>query len=226
MFTDKKALLLDMNNTFMFGEDRFGDSEDFSKQYYKIDGILPRNEINQIIRSAYKYLETKYPDEKYRHKFPTLENAIRKVVLSELAESEITKIVDTFAFHELGHVPNEYRTALHKLKQHFLLAAVIDIWAPKNAWVKVFETSGINQLFSAMSFSSDHGMVKPSPKPFQLVLNQLGISHSEGLVVGDSQRRDLGGAMAANIDCVLVGGVENPQAVVCYKNLLEFCNVF
>lgn len=25
MFTGKKALLLDMNGTFMFGEDRFGD---------------------------------------------------------------------------------------------------------------------------------------------------------------------------------------------------------
>ena len=29
----KKALLLDMNSTFMFGEDRFADSDDFSLFY-------------------------------------------------------------------------------------------------------------------------------------------------------------------------------------------------
>lgn len=226
MFVGKKALLLDMNGTFMFGADRFGESEDFSKPYFEIGGILPRDEINQIIRSAYKYLEAKYPDEKYRHSFPTLENAIQRVATSTLPEAEIVKIVDTFAFHELGHIPAEYNAALHKLKQHFLLASVIDIWAPKKAWLNVFEKSGISKLFSVMSFSSDHGMVKPSPKPFQLVLHQLGIPNSEGLVVGDSPRRDLGGAYAANIDCVLVGGANDPQAVGCYKNLLEFCHAF
>ena len=30
MFVGKKVLLLNMNGTFMFGEDRFGESEDFS----------------------------------------------------------------------------------------------------------------------------------------------------------------------------------------------------
>ncbi len=223
IFAEKKALLLDMNGTFMFGEDRFGDSEDFSKYYYEIGGTLPLNEINQIIRAVYKYLEVRYPDEKYQHRFPSLENTIQKITQSAIPETEITKIIDTFTFHELGHIPEEYSVALHQLKQHFILAAVIDIWAPKQAWLKVFENSGISHLFSALSFSSDHGMVKPSPKPFQLVLNQLGILNSEGLVVGDSSRRDLGGANSANIDCVLVGGSEDPHAVACYKNLLEFC---
>ena len=226
MFVGKKALLLDMNGTFMFGEDRFGESEDFSKHYYKIGGTLPRDEVNQIIRSVYEYLATKYPDEKYRHNFPSLENAIQKVVTSTLPLAETIKIVDTFAFHELGQIPAEYRAALHKLKQHFLLAVVIDIWAPKSAWLNLFEMSGISNLFSAMSFSSDHGMVKPSPKPFQLVLDQLGITNSEGLVIGDSSRRDLGGANAANIDCVLVGGASHRDAVGCYKNLLEFSHAF
>lgn len=33
MFNDKEALLLDMNGTFMFGEDRFGDDQDYSAYY-------------------------------------------------------------------------------------------------------------------------------------------------------------------------------------------------
>lgn len=139
-----------------------------------------------------------------------------------MTDKEIEKIINTFAFHELGHIPKEYCTALHQLKQHFLLAVVIDIWTPKQTWLNVFKTSGKSNLFSAMSFSSDHGMVKPSAKPFQLLLDQLGILNEEALVIGDSIRRDLGSAKAANIDCVLVGGATYSQAVGCYQNLLEF----
>ncbi len=104
MFVGKKALLLDMNGTFMFGEDRFGETEDFSKHYFKIGGLLPRNEINKIIRSVYDSLEVKYPDEKYRHSFPKLETAIQSVIRPTLPKAEIMKIVDTFAFHELGYI--------------------------------------------------------------------------------------------------------------------------
>lgn len=226
MFSDKKILLLDMNSTFMFGEDRFGESEDYSNYYYKIGGSLPKNEINLIVRTVYSYLDIRYPDEKYQHSFPTLQLAIQEVLPSMLPDSEIEIIISTFSFHELGHIPKEYSEALHELKKYFVLAVVIDIWAPKRAWLNMFKTSGINNLFSAMSFSSDHGMVKPSPKPFQLVLDQLGMLNEEALVIGDSIRRDLGGARAANIDCVLVGGAKHSQAISCYKNLLEFSHVF
>lgn len=224
MFAGKKALLLDMNSTFMFGEDRFGESEDFSARYSLIGGTLPPGEINRIVRATCEYLDTRYPDENYRHGFPSVESAIREVVGATLDKNEINKIIDTFAFHELGYIPEEYATALHKLRQRFTLAAVIDIWSPKTAWLKEFERAGISGLFSATSFSSDHGMVKPSPKPFELVLNQLGIANSKAIVVGDSPRRDLEGAKSAGIDCILVGGAEHPYALRSVNNLLELCN--
>ena len=98
MFTGKKALLLDRNSTFMFGEDRFGDSEDFSVHYFKIGGTLPKYEINQIVRAVYQYLDARYPDEYYRHSFPSLERAIRAVVGEVMDIDEIEKIIETFAF--------------------------------------------------------------------------------------------------------------------------------
>lgn len=223
MFTGKKALLLDMNSTFMFGEDRFGDSEDFSIHYFKIGGTLPQYEINRIVRAAYQYLDTRYPDENYRHSFPSLESAILEVGGEALDRKEIEKIIETFAFHELGHIPNEYAVALHKLRHRFTLAAVIDIWSPKKTWLMEFERVGITGLFSAVSFSSDHGMVKPSPKPFELVLSQLGIVGPEAIVVGDSPRRDLGGAKRAGIGCILVGGATHPDALKSFDNLLQLC---
>lgn len=224
MFAEKKALLLDMNSTFMFGEDRFGESEDFSAHYFKIGGTLPRNEINRIIRAVYQYLDARYPDENYRHNFPSLDSAIRAIGDENLAGDEIERIVKTFAFHELGYIPSDYVAALYKLRQHFTLAAVIDIWSPKTAWLYTFERAGISGLFSAMSFSSDHGMVKPSPRPFELVLRRLGITNREAIVVGDSPRRDLGGAKNAGSECILVGGAEHPDALKSFGNLLELCN--
>lgn len=217
-------MLLDMNSTFMFGEDRFGDSEDFSVHYFKIGGTLPQGEINRIVRAVYGYLEARYSNENYRHNFPSVESAIREVANANIDRDEIEKIVDTFAFHELGFIPSDYAAALYKLRQRFTLAAVIDIWSPATAWLNTFERTGIAGLFSATSFSSDHGMVKPSPKPFELVLSQLEIAKSEAIVVGDSLKRDLGGAKNAGIDCILVGGAEHPHALKSFSNLLELCN--
>jgi FMN phosphatase YigB (HAD superfamily) len=223
VFTGKKSLLLDMNGTFMFGEDRFGDAEDFSSYYVRIGGTLPRGEINGIVRAVYEYLDARYPDENYRHNFPSLESAVRKIVGEDLGRDESAKIVDTFAFHELGHISPEYVAALHGLRKRFALAAVIDIWSPKKAWLDAFQRAGISGLFTAMSFSSDHGMVKPSPRPFELVLRQLGVPRNEAIVIGDSPRRDLGGAKNAGIDCILVGGAEHADALKSFGNLLDLC---
>ncbi len=220
MFSNKKVLLLDMNSTFMFGEDNFENSEDFSDHYHKIGGKFPKNKINTIIRSVYEYLDERYPNEAYRYNFPSVEHAIKRTIGHTLNGEEISKIVDTFAFHEIGYIPEEYIDVLHKLNKKFQLAVVIDIWAPKSSWLRLFEKSGISNLFSASSFSSDHGMVKPSPKPFELVIERLGIKKEQALVVGDSIRRDLGGARAAGIDCVLVGGAKHHHAVGCYENLI------
>lgn len=221
---NKRVLLLDMNSTFMFGEDRFSESEDFSVHYFKIGGSRPKHTINQIIRATYDYLDVRYPDENYRHHFPAVESVIREVTGPDLDADEIKKVVDTFAFHELGYIPSDYAAALHVLQQRFTLAAVIDIWSPKTAWLNEFDRAGISGLFSATSFSSDHGMVKPSPRPFELVLNQLGMAKSEAVVIGDSPRRDLGGAKNAGIDCILVGGAEHPHALRSFSHLLELCD--
>ena len=221
MYSNKTSLLLDMNSTFMFGEDNFGDSEDYSRYFHKIGGTLSKEEVNLIIKSAYAYLEERYPIGNFRHSFPTVEEAINSTTGKRLSNEEITKLVRTFAHHEIGHIPAEYIDALHQLSERYTLAVVIDIWSPKATWLSLFESEGIDKIFSALSFSSDHGMVKPSPKPFELVINQLGVDKKECLMIGDSIRRDLGGAIAAGIDCVLVGGARHRDALGCYETLLD-----
>ncbi len=225
MIENKNVLLLDMNSTFMFGEDRFGDAEDFSQHYAEYCGELSAEQVNSIIRTVYDYMALRYPDEKYRYCFPSLATAIDQALPYKLDEKEITNIIHTFAFHELGHIPEEYATALHQLKQHFTLAAVIDIWSPKSYWLNVFKQAGIFDLFSALSFSSDHGVVKPAPEPFEQILVQLNRQPSEAIVIGDSARRDLGGAQNAKIDCILVGQQTHSDAYAHFDNIIEFSNM-
>ena len=189
-----------------FGEDRFGTNENYSEYYKSIGGEMAREFVNELIIRTYEYLDERYPAEKYRHCFLSLQEAIEVSANIGIAESEKEKIIETFSFHEHGKIPQTYVAALRKLKEQFTLALVIDIWA----------------LFSAHSFSSDHGMVKPSPKPFELVVNEIYIPKEKYLVIGDSIRRDLGGAHAAEIDSVLVGGAESDIAIGSYPTLLDF----
>ncbi|WP_078120498.1 HAD family hydrolase [Thiosocius teredinicola] len=224
LIEEKKVLLLDMNGTFMFGEDRFGPDEDYAAHYAALGGELPARQVNAAIRAIYAYLDVRYPDEQYRHCFPSVETAIRDLFGQQLVADEVHRIVNTFAFHELGYIPAAYAQALHSLNRRFTLAAIVDIWAPKPLWLREFERAGVVDLFAACSFSSDHGVVKPSPQPFLHLLRELGTQPDQALVVGDSARRDLGGAKAAGIDCVLVGRAEHADAVASFANLLQLCD--
>ena len=112
--------------------------------------------------------------------------------------------------------------ALRKLAKRFTLTAVIDIWAPKTVWLQEFKRSNVAELFSACSFSSDHGIVKPAAEPFLRVLQSVNLKAEQAVVIGDSVRRDLGGAKSAGVGCILVGGAKHQDALAHYSNLLEF----
>jgi HAD superfamily hydrolase (TIGR01549 family) len=222
VFNSKKAILLDMNGTFMFGEDRFGGNEDYSEYYHGVGGLLEKRIINNLIGKVYAYLEVRYPDQQYRHNFPSVKEAISEVDNSELSDLEIDRIIRTFSYHEHGHIPQAYIDTLIDLNKRYILAAVTDIWAPKDMWEKTFRDRGIDKLFKSISFSSDHRMVKPSAKPFENIVQAIGCNKQDCLVIGDSVARDLEGAAAAGIDCVLVGGAYDKRAIACYPSLLEF----
>lgn len=225
MIAHKKAVLLDMNGTFMFGQDRFGHAEDFSIQYRKLGGIKYANEVNEIIRRAYTYLDERYREEAFQYQFPSVASAIQETGGKRIEPDEVERMVATFAYHELGYIPDEYVSALHDLHQHVVLAAVIDIWAPKSPWLTLFREAGIDELFSVMYFSSDHGIVKPSPRPFEIVLSEINISPTDAVMIGDFPRRDLGGAKRAGVDCILVGGATHSDAMLSLDSLLAFARV-
>ena len=120
MLKDKKAILLDLNNTFMFGGDRFEDNEDYSEYYKSLGGKLPFDFVNELIKKVFDYLECRYPAEVYRHCFPSLRSAIENTSSEELSSSEVDRIIETFSFHEHGEIPEEYVVALKNLHKKCL----------------------------------------------------------------------------------------------------------
>lgn len=216
----KKAILLDMNSTFLFGEDHFGTEQDYFIAYQQFGGNLTKQHTNSLIQNCFEYLAERYPD--YQQQFPTVAVAIRQFA-KDLPESEITSLTNTFAYHERGYLPSEYAQALWQLSQVFRLGAVIDIWAPKDHWLSYLKQQQVLHFFEVMSFSSEHGHVKPSPYGFQLVLKAIQLAPEEVVFIGDSVRRDLAGAKTVGIDCILVGGATSPQALASFANLLNFC---
>lgn len=222
MIAKFSTILLDMNQTFMFGADRFGSTEDYSIVYRQLGGTLEPSRVNQLIRAAYDYLDIRYPDPEYRESFPSLREAFVSVSMHEpLSEGDLELLVDTFAHHELGFVPPEYAAAINQLSQQFRIGLVIDIWAPKPLWIETLNQCGVLSVCESASFSSDCGMVKPSPRPFLKVLEEMQVNRQNAVMVGDSVRRDLNGAAAAGIDCILVGGAKHPTALGSVDNLIE-----
>ena len=213
----------DMNNTFMFGEDRFDDTQDYSLVYRQLGGNLPGVRVNQLIGDVMDYLLPRYPDPEFREAFPSIPMALAAVAGESLSSEEISTLTTTFAMHERGHIPPAFIDALRQLATHFRLGLVIDIWAPKDLWLQYFRETGIVDWFEAISFSSDHACVKPSPHGFRQVLQAMNLQAQDALFIGDSVRRDLGGAQAAGLDCVLVGGAESEQAVAAYPDLVLLC---
>ncbi|WP_299416275.1 HAD family hydrolase [Acaryochloris sp. IP29b_bin.148] len=222
MIDQFSTLLLDMNETFMFGSDRFGATEDYSVIYRQLGGTMEPSLVNHLTGAAYNYLDVRYPDPKYRESFPSLREAFESAVAFEpLSNENLELLVGTFSRHELGTVPPEYAAAIHQLSKHFRLGLVIDIWSPKALWVERLEHCGVLPICESASFSSDCGMVKPSPFPFLKVLKEMQVEPQDAVMIGDSVRRDLGGASAVGMSCILVGGAQHPSALGAVDSLLE-----
>jgi putative hydrolase of the HAD superfamily len=64
--------------------------------------------------------------------------------------------------------------------------------------------SGLGDYFEAVVVSADLGVAKPDPAVFERALAQLGANSNRGVMIGDSLRKDVDGALAAGLGAVWV----------------------
>jgi putative hydrolase of the HAD superfamily len=123
-----RVVLLDMNSTFMFGEDRFGDEEDFFATYRSVGGerLSPR-EVTRLIRSTFDSMAADYENPTKYDCFPQVQGVLRQFGAG-VSEADLALVEQVFAIHELGTVGDEYATFIKKLAKTHRLGEV----DPKN----------------------------------------------------------------------------------------------
>jgi putative hydrolase of the HAD superfamily len=157
-----RVVLLDLNGTFMFGQDRFGPGEDFAATYRSVGGrALEPRQVERAIRACYRRLAAAYEDPARYDDFPQIADVLRTTALA-LPEEERGLLERVFALHELGTVPPAYAAFLRRLAATHALGLVANIWCGKDLWVQKLERAGVLGLFRSAVFSSDTASVKPS----------------------------------------------------------------
>ncbi len=93
------------------------------------------------------------------------------------------------------------RAVLHRLvKEGYKLAVVSD--APRfEAWLRLTYLR-LNHVFDVVLTHDDTGHHKPSPVPFRMALEQLGVEPSRAVNIGDWPERDIVGGDAAGLHTV------------------------
>jgi FMN phosphatase YigB (HAD superfamily) len=209
------VLLLDMNGTFMFGEDRFGVGEDFQATYRAVGGYrLAAAEVTRCIRACYDGMIREYEDPAHYDDFPSLSEGLRRY--ARPPEGELPLLERVFTLHEVGVVPEWSASLLRRLARTHRLALVANICAPKQTWLEEFARAGIGRVFQYTVFSSDSRSIKPSPVLYHEALRGVKAQAHEALFVGDSLRHDMEGAREVGLSTAWITARPQPHSSVDY----------
>ena len=206
------AILLDMGRTFMFEVDRFDDPDSFAKVYNEIGGrALGPERLAAIITGLHERAVATYRDPAFIERYPSLrDHLLAMPEIAGLAEAELGRLLEVFARHEIGVIPEDYIATLRRLRQSHRLGLVSNIWSPSDLFLSLFHRLQIRELFTVIVFSSDLGALKPSTRLFETALAAFPCPRARVLMVGDRLSRDVAGAKAVGIAAVWI----SPDGVV------------
>jgi putative hydrolase of the HAD superfamily len=118
---------------------------------------------------------------------------------------------------------------LRTLARHFTLAVISDTgFASGRAQDRLLEKDGARGFFAATIYSMDVGHAKPRPEIFAAAVETLGVPAGEILHIGDNERTDVRGALAAGfravrLDVVRAGGPSEAEFVArTFEELTEY----
>ena len=208
-----QVILLDMANTFMFGVDRFSETEDFAATYRSIGGTqLSDREVQDLIRRVFEAMWTDYGNPAYYDNFPLVRSYLEKLSAPlALSAREQTLVEYVFALHEVGTVSDTHTQVLHKLRHTHRLGVVSNIFSTSRVFLQEFERMGIQEIFEVIVFSSEHGPMKPAATLFEKTLQAFPVNRSAVVFVGDSLLHDIVGAQSVGLATVWIDHQTNKR---------------
>ena len=200
------VVLLDVSHTFMFGVDRFSDTEDYGATYRQVGGnLLSNGEIHRTIAALFDSMLADYEDLNCYDSFAPVFSHLQVLPESkDLPVDEIRLLAQVFAMHEVGTISAMHAKVLHRLHETHRLGIVSNIWSSSDLHLCEFERVGIRNLFDVIIFSSDYSCVKPSPHLFAKAIEALDVDRVKIVFVGDSLKHDIAGAKAAGLSSVWI----------------------
>ena len=204
------VVLLDMNSTFMFGEDRLGSGEDFAATYHAVRGrALTAVTVASAVLACVSRMGRLYDDPAHVDDFPSVLEVLADLPEAMmLPEKERRLLAQVIAHHELGRIPEAHAAAVWELSRGHRLGLVANIWSPKDLWVEELARAGLAEAFTACVFSSDSRSMKPSPRLFLEALAGCGVvepgPHPTIVCIGDSLRCDVSGAQAVGLRAIWI----------------------
>jgi len=118
---------------------------------------------------------------------------------------------------------------LRTLSRRFTLAIISDTgFASGRAQDRLLEKDAARSFFASTIYSMDVGHAKPRAEIFEAAVTELGVAPAEILHIGDNERTDVRGALAAGfrairIDVVRDGGPSEAEFVArSFEDLTEY----
>ncbi len=220
---DYDVILLDMGNTFMFDADRFHDAAEIASTYRSQGGTLLAGDKVASIIAQMEEIALRYSrDAEYFERFPQMAEVLREVPKAAgLPGEEMERLVRVYSLQEAGTISPESVAVLRQLRRTHAIGVVSNVWAPSSFFRRVFDEVGVTDLFSVIVFSSDLGVIKPSPLIFREALAAFDAPQERIVYVGDSFKRDVAGAAAVGISSVWISNDgQIPAGFDCRPNLI------
>jgi putative hydrolase of the HAD superfamily len=218
-----KAVFFDLDNTLL--------------DFVKMKSEAVKNALNAMVESglsidpeaSFKKIQSIYEKEGWEHqevfnKF--IENEIGFVDNKHLAAG----IVAYRRAKEANLKPYPgVRKTLHQLMKMGIKLAIVTDAPSREAWMRIHQMN-LHHIFDEVITIDESGERKPSPKPFEIALKNLGLTKDEAIMIGDWPERDVAGANSVGIKSVYARygsmfKVDNSGANWDADNIYELINI-
>lgn len=212
LLCDFDVLFLDLNGTFMFGQDRFGADQPYFDTYRSLGGdALEDGEVREAVDSVVRYMGRLYENPAYAEAFPAVATVLQSLPETRSLPTWQQHLLEqVIAAHEIGRVPPEDAEALHQLAQKIRLVLVSNIWSAKGPWVQHLKDVGVHHLFEHILFSSDFGCIKPGKSMYRMALEAAGAAADRSVFIGDDPILDIGVPRQMGMTTVRILGTTKP----------------
>ena len=170
---------------------------------------ISEEDFFELYRSAHDEAERWWREERGYTTRDRIGWMLKRLAIERPADCEhVAKAVRAIDDALLDHPPRllpGVSDALARLKPVFTLGIISDTgFGSGNAQNRVLEKDRLLGLFAATVYSMDIGHAKPRREPFDAAVAALGVTAGEIVHIGDNERTDIKGALAAGLRAVRV----------------------